>query len=447
MTQKVMPYSIEAEESLLGNILLYSDAMKECIEADLLANDFYLDKHIKIYTFMKDMYEDGRKIDTISFSSKLKDFGLFDKIGGLEYLMQLTGSTVGAVNTKEYIRIIKSKSISRQIIKAGEEISEGAFDAGKPIDDVIALAKDRIDDITRHRTDATFKRPEEVFDAAIEKIDMIQKQGSAITGVKSCYPAIDKITAGFQPGDFIILAARPSMGKTAFALNLTLNAAATCSESVAFFSVEMPAEQLANRLLAAKAKVDGQKIRTGQLNDQEWVRLREAAQQLKNQKIFIDDTPGLKIGDMYAKCRKLKNDFGLGIIFVDYIQLLDASGTADSRQQEVSEISRRLKAMARELKTPIIALSQLSRAVEKRDDKRPMLSDLRETGSLEQDADMVMFLFREDYYKHDDAEKTDREDIEIAIAKHRNGPTATVKLAFEKNINAFFSISNKEFNG
>ena len=447
MTQRVMPYSIEAEESLLGNILLYSDAMKECTEADLLASDFYLDKHIRMYTFMKQMYEDGQKIDTISFSAKLKDFGVFDKVGGLEYLLQLTGSTVGAINTKEYIRIIKSKSISRQIIKAGEEISEGAMDAETPIDNVISLAKDKIDDITRHRTDATFKKPEEVFDAAINKIELIQKQGSAITGIKSCYSAIDNITAGFQKGDFIILAARPSMGKTAFALNLALNAAATSNEAVAFFSVEMPAEQLANRLLSAKAKVDGQKIRTGQVSDSDWEKLREAAQQLKNQKIYIDDTPGLKVGDMYAKCRKLKNDYGLGIVFVDYIQLLDTNGTSESRQQEVSEISRRLKAMARELETPIIALSQLSRAVEKRDDKRPMLSDLRETGSLEQDADMVIFLYREDYYKHDDEEKSDREDIEISIAKHRNGPTANVKLAFEKNINAFFSITNKEFNG
>ena len=220
-----------------------------------------------------------------------------------------------------------------------------------------------------------------------------------------------------------------------------MNAAATCSQAVAFFSLEMPAEQLANRILAAKSKVDLSKIRTGKLTDQEWARLNDAAGQMRSQKLFIDDTAGIKVSDMYAKCRKLKNDYGLGIVFIDYIQLILGSGKAESRQVEVSEISRRLTARARELQVPLIALSQLSRDVEKRPDKHPMLSDLRETGSLEQDADMIIFLYREDYYKKEE-EKQDREDIEINIAKHRNGPTRTVKLAFEKNFNAFYSIKN-----
>ena len=441
MTTREIPFSLDAEESLLGNILLFPQSLREFLQEDLQSEDFYLEKNQKIYTVMLNMNERNENIDTISLGSKLKDFGLFDKIGGMEYLMNLAGKTVGASNTKEYIRIIKSKSISRQIIKAGEEISRGAADSTVPIDDIINLAKDRIDDITRHRTDNNFKSSKEVFDDAISKIEKITRAGTTITGIKSCFTDIDNTTAGFQKGDFIILAARPSVGKTAFSLNLAMNAAATCSQAVAFFSLEMPAEQLANRILAAKSKVDLSKIRTGKLTDQEWARLNDAAGQMRSQKLFIDDTAGIKVSDMYAKCRKLKNDYGLGIIFIDYIQLILGSGKAESRQVEVSEISRRLKAMARELQVPIIALSQLSRDVEKRPDKHPMLSDLRETGSLEQDADMIIFLYREDYYKKEE-EKQDREDIEINIAKHRNGPTRTVKLAFEKNFNAFYSIKN-----
>ena len=442
MTQKVMPYSIEAEESLLGNILLYSDAMQEASEADLLSTDFYLDKHAKIYSLMQGMYNAREKIDTVSLSTKLKDFGIFDKVGGLEYLMQLTSSTVGAVNTKEYIRIVKNKSLSRQIIKAGEEIADTAMDSKVELDKVIEDAENKILNITRSHTANDFKSGNEVFDSALKKIEQIQEMGTGITGVKSCYPDLDNITAGFQKSDFIILAARPSMGKTAFALNVALNAASVSPGAIAFFSYEMPCEQLAMRMLAAKGKVNGQKIRTGRLDEHDWSKVNEATQLLKKQKFFIDDTPIQKVSDMLAKCRKLKKDHGLSLVFIDYIQLISSSNNSENRQQEISEISRKLKAMARELDCPVIALSQLSRDVEKRPDKHPMLSDLRESGSLEQDADLVIFLYREDYYKHEE-ERQDREDIEIIIAKHRNGPTDTIKLAFEKEYNAFFSIARK----
>ena len=245
----------------------------------------------------------------------------------------------------------------------------------------------------------------------------------------------------------ILLAARPSMGKSALALNIAVNSAAVSQGACAIFSLEMPAEQLANRMFSAKAKVDGQKIRKGDLNDEEWGRLNEAAQVLKHQKFFIDDTPGIKISEMYAKCRKLKQDHGLYMVIIDYLQLIQASGKSDSRQQEVSDISRKVKALARELDVPVIALSQLSRSVESRQDKRPMLSDLRESGALEQDADVVMFIYREEYYKREDEKvnENEREDVELIIAKHRNGPTGTVKLAFERNINAFYSIANSGF--
>ena len=443
MSQKVMPYSIEAEETLLGNILLYSDAMVEAVENDLLSTDFYLDKHQKIYSIMSGMFDNREKIDAVSLSAKLKDFGLFDKIGGFEYITQLTDSTVGAVNTKEYIRIIKNKSISRQVINVGQLIAEEAYDSKTPIDDVLDSVENKVLNITRSRVDAEFKAGSDVFESAIKRIETIQEAGGGITGVKSCYNDLDRITAGFQRSDFIILAARPSMGKTALALNIALNAATACPGAVAFFSCEMPAEQLAMRMLAAKAKVNGQRIRTGNLEEKDWSRINEATQILKKQLFFIDDTPMQKVNDMLAKCRKLKNEHGLSIVFIDYIQLIASNNRSENRQQEVSEISRRLKAMARELDCPIIALSQLSRDVEKRQDKRPMLSDLRETGSLEQDADLVLFLYRKDYYEHEE-DRQEREDVDLIIAKHRNGPTDTIQLAFEKDYNAFYSISKRQ---
>ncbi len=442
MNNKSLPNSLEAEESLLGNILLYNDAIRECAEAGIVSEDFYLEKNRKIYSIMLMMHENRENVDTVSLSTKLKDFDYFDKIGGLDYLLRLTDSTIDRGYTKDYIRIIKDKSLQRQIIKAGEDIASDGYDGKNGIDEVLELAEKKILDITRSRVDGDFKSGKEVFDAAIKKIEQIEESGNAITGVRTRYSDLDKMTAGLQRSDMILLAARPSMGKSALALNIALNSAAVTQGACAIFSLEMPAEQLANRMLSAKAKVDGQKIRKGQLNELEWQKVREANQELKSELIFFDDTPGLKVSDMYAKCRKLKQDHGLYLIIIDYIQLIQASGGGESRQQEVSDISRKIKAMARELDVPIIALSQLSRSVEKRDDKRPMLSDLRESGSLEQDADIVMFIYREDYYKRAEERNEEREDVELIIAKHRNGPIGTVKLAFEKNINAFFSISN-----
>ena len=444
MNQKVMPYSIEAEESLLGNILIYKDTIRECVEAGVVSDDFYLEKNRKIYSIMSGMFENRENVDAVSLSAKLKDFDYFDKIGGLDYLLKLADSTIDRVNTKEYIRIIKNKSLARKIIKAGEEIASDGYDGQSDIDDVLENAEKKILDITRSRTDGDFKSGNDVFESAVKKIEAIEAAGTTITGVRTRYSKLDNMTAGLQRSDLILLAARPSMGKSALALNIALNSATVTQGACAIFSLEMPCEQLANRMLSAKAKVDGQKIRTGQLNDNEWAKIREAVQELKHQKIFFDDTPGIKVSDMYAKCRKLKQDYGLYLIIVDYIQLIQATGKSESRQQEVSDISRRLKAMARELDVPLIALSQLSRTVESRTDKRPMLSDLRESGALEQDADIVMFIYREDYYKKEEERNEEREDVELIIAKHRNGPIGTVNLAFEKKINAFYSISNSE---
>ncbi len=442
MSNKTMPYSIEAEESLLGNIMLYPDALRQCIDAGLSGEDFYLGKHQSIYKIMSAMFENKEKVDTVSLSTKLKDFGIYDKIGGIDYLMQLANATISATNTKEYISIIRNKSLARKVIKVGEEISNDAYDGSVSVDEMLENVEKKVIDVTRSNTSSDFYTGEQIFSEAIKHIEAIQEAGSDITGIRTLYNDLDRMTAGFQKGDLIILAARPSMGKTAFALNIAMNSASVTPGSIAVFSLEMPAEQVAIRIMAAKAKVEIQKLRTGKLNDEEWSRLNEASQQLKNQNFYIDDTPGIKVSEMYAKARKLAQDGGLYMIIVDYIQLIQATGKSDSRQQEVSEISRRLKAMARELNVPVVALSQLSRSVEARQDKRPMLSDLRESGALEQDADIVLFLYRDAYYNHEENASEEREDVELLISKHRNGPTGKVVLAFEKEINAFYGIKN-----
>lgn len=443
MTQKVMPYSPEAEESLLGNIMLYEDAMQESDESGLVASDFYLDKHRQIYNIMDNMYQKKEKIDVTSLSSKLKDFEIFEKIGGFEYLLHLTSSTISRNNTKEYIDIIKNKSIARKIIEAGQRIADDGYNGSVAVDELVDNAEKYILDVTRSRTVSDFRKAGDVFGETIDKIEKIQERGSTITGVRSLFSALDNMTTGFQRGDLIILAARPSVGKTAFALNVALNAASVSSDAVAIFSLEMPSEQLATRMLAIKSEVQIQKLRTGKLDDNEWSLIHESVQELKRQKLYIDDTPGIKINDIFAKCRKLKNDHGLSLVIIDYMQLILSSGRIESRQQEVSEISRRLKALARELDVPVIALSQLSRAVEQRNDKRPMLSDLRESGSIEQDADLVMFLYRDEYYQKEEEKSAEkRVEVELSLAKHRNGPTGKVILAFEKEINRFYSVEN-----
>ena len=437
-----MPYSIEAEESLLGNIMLYPEAMRQCVDAGVAADDFYLEKHRSIYNLMSSMYENKERVDTVSLSSKLKDFGLYDKIGGLEYLMQLADATISANNTSDYISIIRNKSLARKVIRVGEEISNDAYDSSVSVDEMLENVEKKVTEVTRSKTSSDFKSGEEVFDGALKHIEAIQEAGTDITGVRTLFSDLDKKTAGFQKGDLIIVAARPSMGKTALALNIAVNSASVTPGAIAIFSLEMPAEQVGIRILAAKSKVEIQKLRTGTLNDEEWSRLNEASQQLRKQNFYIDDTPGIKVSEMYAKARKLAQDEGLYMIVVDYIQLIQATGKSDSRQQEVSEISRRLKAMARELNVPVIALSQLSRSVEARQDKRPMLSDLRESGALEQDADLVLFLYRDAYYNREEGASDQREDVELLLSKHRNGPTGKILLAFEKDINAFYGIRN-----
>ena len=440
MTNKVMPYAAETEMTLLGNIIIFDSAMREAVEGGIVSDDFYLDKHRKIFSIMYSMYERKEKIDNVSLAQRLKDFDYYDKAGGMDYLLTLTNLVVSENNTKDYVRIIKNKSYARRIINVASTIMEESYDGSYDVGELLDRAENKILDITRSRASSDFKKSAEVFDETLAKLQKIYTQKDEVTGVKSLYKDLDRMTTGFQKGDLVILAARPSVGKTAFALNLAINAATYASGGVAIFSLEMPAEQLATRMLGARSHVSLQKLRTGKLSEDDWSKISEAINELRRQNYYIDDTPGIKISDMFAKCRSLKNETGLSLVIVDYIQLIQSSSRAESRQQEVSDISRRLKALARELEVPVIALSQLSRGVEQRQDKKPMLSDLRESGAIEQDADLVMFLYREDYYEKKELDEQDNTvEVELILAKHRNGPTGTVKLIFEKDINAFYS--------
>lgn len=444
MNERPMPHSVEVEESLLGNMILYPDSAKETFESGLLSNDFYVEKHRKMFSVMNSMYERKEAIDEVSIISRLKSLNLLDVFGGTEFIAHLMASTVSNVNAKEYIKIIKNYSYKRQMITAADKIAEDASMGNLEIGELLNVSEQRITDITRSRAISDFKKGEDVFEEAYTKIQNIANSGNTITGVRSLYSDLDRMTTGFQRGDFIILAARPSVGKTALALNFALNAASVSSGAVAIFSLEMPADQLATRMLSAKARVAGQKLRTGKLDNEDWSKVNEAIIDLKRKNIYIDDTPGVKINDIFAKCRTLKNEqHDISLVIIDYIQLIQGSGKSESRQQEVSEISRNLKALAREIDVPVIALSQLSRSVEKRDDKRPMLSDLRESGSIEQDADLVMFIYRDEYYnRKEDEERLPTEEVELNLAKHRNGPTGMVKLVFERELNLFYGYKN-----
>lgn len=438
---KTMPYSLEAEESLLGNLLIYKEALREVTDAGLLSEDFYFEKHQRIFAIISDMHSRGQDVDTVSLSVGLKDYDCFEKYGGMDYLLRLTSATVSNANTKEYIRIIKNKAYARKLILTANSIMNKGYDGSVDIYELLSTAEQAFSEINRSRNISDFIDSQTVFTQALKKIHKIHDQGSVITGVKSMYNDLDRLTTGFQNGDLIILAARPSVGKTALALNIALHAAATSGGAIAIFSLEMPAEQLAIRMLSAKSMIAGQKLRTGQLSNDDWSKLDDAVGTLRKQLLFIDDTPGIKLHDMFAKCRTLANKYGLSLVIVDYIQLVQGQGRFESRQQEVSEISRQLKALARDLKVPVIALSQLSRSVERREDKRPMLSDLRESGSIEQDADLVLFLYREEYYnRKEESEKPATEEVELSLAKHRNGPTGMIKLIFERDINAFYGV-------
>ena len=441
---KEMPHSIEAEQSILGAMLVYPSLVRTVVDQDLHAEEFYVEAHQRIFGCMMDLHENGQNVDVTTLITRLNDTSQLALVGGADYVIKLSDSAVSSANGVFYIDIIKQRYHLRRLIETAEKIAEEGFDSSSSLDDVLDHAEKEILEVTRSRRASEFQSSKEVVGRVIKELVALRESDNHITGVRTGYQDLDRMTNGFQRGDLIILAARPAMGKTALALNLGMYTALRNPGAVAFFSLEMPAESLMKRLLSAKSQVEGNKLRGGNISDDELNRLNEAGNELGAAKIFIDDSASIKVSQIFSKCRKLMSEYGLSLIVIDYLQLISGSGRGggDNRQQEVSEISRNLKILAKEMNCPVIALSQLSRSVEQRTDRQPMLSDLRESGAIEQDADIVMFLYREDYYKKT-SEQEERSDInevvDLNLAKHRNGSVGHVSLVFNKSISAFYN--------
>ena len=439
-----LPHSIEAEQSILGAMLVYPSLVRMAIDQDLHAEEFYVEAHQRIYRCMMDLVDSGQSVDITTLITRLNDTEQLALAGGADYVIKLSDSAVSSANGIFYIDIIKERYHLRRLIETAEQIAEEGFDTGSSLDEVLDHAEKEILEVTRSRRASEFQSSKEVVSRVIKELVALRESDNHITGVRTGYQDLDRMTNGFQRGDLIILAARPAMGKTALALNLGMYTALRNPDAVAFFSLEMPADSLMKRLLSAKSQVEGNKLRGGNITDEELNRLNEAGNELGAAKIFIDDSASIKVSQIFSKCRKLMSEHGLSLIVIDYLQLISGSGrnSGDNRQQEVSEISRNLKILAKEMNCPVIALSQLSRSVEQRNDKQPMLSDLRESGAIEQDADIVMFLYREDYYKKpgEQEERADvNEVVDLNLAKHRNGSVGHISLVFNKSISAFYN--------
>lgn len=435
--QNTPPQSIEAEQAVLGAIMIDADRLISASER-LLPHDFYRVAHQRIFEAMLVLSDRGEAIDLVTVTAELSTLGVLEEIGGLAYLGELAEGVPTAANINYYVNVVDQKSTLRRLIRTANEIVTDGYERQNEVDVLLNEAERKILEVSQGKGSASFIPISDVLTSAYATIDKLHKQSGETTGIPTGFRDLDQVTAGFQRNDLIIVAARPSVGKTAFALNISQNVATRADENVAIFSLEMGAEQLVMRMLCAEGNVDAQRLRTGQLEDEDWGKLSLAMSSLSQAGIYIDDTPGIRVNDIRAKCRRLKQEHGLGMIMIDYLQLIQGNGrSSDNRQQEVSEISRSLKSLARELEVPVIALSQLSRGVESRQDKRPMMSDIRESGAIEQDADIVAFLYRDDYYNK---ETEDANTIEIIIAKQRNGPTGTVKLAFRKEFNKFVDL-------
>lgn len=430
---RIPPHSVESEQSILGSILLDKDAIITVAET-ITPTDFYKDAHRIIYESMMALNNKNEPIDMVTLTDELRKRGYLDDIGGVTYLTSLSTIVPTTSNVKYYADIVKEKSVLRQLIKASNDIINLGYGSGESAENVLDFAEKKIFDISQERTNDDFKPINQVLMDTYDMIESIYSNKSDVTGVTTGFKDLNKKINGLQRTDLILVAARPAMGKTAFALNLVQNAAIKGNASVAVFSLEMSKEQLAQRMIAAQSNVELKKMKTGTLNDADWPRIISAMAVMSDAKIFIDDTPGIKINELRSKCRKLKMEQGLDLVMIDYLQLMESDSKNESRQQEISKISRSLKILAKELDCPVVALSQLSRAPEQRADHRPVLSDLRESGAIEQDADIVMFLYRDEYY-HSDSEKKDL--AEIIIAKNRHGETGSVELVWMGSIQRF----------
>lgn len=439
MEQRIPPQNVEAEQAVLGAMLLSHDAVIVAMEK-LQSQDFYRDVHRIIFEAMEHLHRENKEIDVITLPDELKRMKKLDDVGGLEYVLNLPNLVGSAANIEYYANIVAEKALARNLISTCTELTTEAYDGQKETEALLDDAERRILQLSDTKNRGDFASVGAVVEVTLDKITKLYENKAGLTGLPTGFRDLDRMTSGLQPSDLILVAARPSMGKTAFTLNIAQNVGVRQHKTVAFFSLEMSQEQLVQRLLCQIAHIDSQKLRTGQLNsDEEWTRLTDACDKLYESPIYIDDTPGISVAEMRSKARRLKSEHGLDLIIVDYLQLMQGRN-AESRQQEISEISRSLKALAREMKVPLIALSQLSRSVESRQDKRPMLSDLRESGALEQDADIVSFLYREDYY---DKETENQHITEVILAKHRNGPVGSVKLYFKNEFTLFLNLDTQ----
>ena len=437
---KVPPHDLEAEQAIIGSMLTDRDAVISAIEI-LKEEDFYREDNKAIYTAILNLYNRAEPIDIITVKSELESMGKFEQVGGLEYLAELPEKVPTTANAMKYIKIVEEKSTLRRLIKTANEIIELGYSPTEDVEDIMEGAEKKIFNIMQEKNQKGYAPIKDVLVESFTKLEEFYNRKQHITGVPSGFTELDYRTAGFHGSELILIAARPAMGKTAFALNIATNAAVKANVPVAVFSLEMSKEQLVNRILCSESMVDSNKVRTGKLEEDDWTKLAGAIGPLSEAEIFIDDTPGINITEIRAKCRKLKLEKNIGMVVIDYLQLIQGSNKrVGSREQEISEISRSLKILAKELDVPVIALSQLSRAAEQRPDHRPMLSDLRESGAIEQDADIVMFLYRDDYYNQD----SEKKDIaEIIIAKHRGGSTGTVELLWLGSYTKFVNLERR----
>ncbi len=437
---RVPPQNIEAEQNLLGGLLVDETALPRVIEL-VQPSDFYKEAHGIIYSAILNLFDRNEPRDLVTVHNALLSTGKLEAVGGASYLAELADIMPFAANIEYYARIVRDKSLLRKLIQASAEIAGRCYeDSGGDVDDILADAESSIFEISQQKLKKSFHPIRGVLTSSIKKIESLFERKEMVTGIPSGFDDLDKLTAGFQPSDLIIIAGRPSMGKTAFALNIVQHAAITGGVPVAFFSLEMSREQLALRMLCSEARIDAQRVRTGFLSEEDWPRITAAAGMLAEAKIFIDDTPALPILEMRAKARRLQAEQGLGLVVVDYLQLMRGRHNVERREQEISEISRSLKAMAKELNVPVIALSQLNRKVEDRPNKRPQMSDLRESGAIEQDADVIMFIYRDEVYNKAE-DNPNKGKAEIIVGKQRNGPTGVVHLAFISKLSSFGNLS------
>ncbi len=444
MAERKIPESIEAEKAVLGSAFLSKAALQKMCD-ELSSEYFYSEANAKIFETLQELNDDQTPVDITILTNKLSDKKILSQVGNVEYLSEIIDSVPSASNVDYYINIVKEKMVARKIIETATEIANDAYASEDSIYDVLDSAEMKMLRIGNMRKTTEFQNIQDVAYREQANLEKLAEQGSEITGLATGFIEFDKLTAGLQPNQFVIIAARPAMGKTAFALNLATYASMHSNKAVAVFNLEMSVEQLANRILQSLGQINGSRMRTGRLEHNDWKKLNEAISQLSNANLYLDDTPGITIGEIRSKCRRLSNsDKGLGLVVIDYLQLITGpSKTLGNRQQEVSEISRGLKTMALELGVPVIALAQLSRAVESREDKRPIMSDLRESGSIEQDADIVSFLYRDDYYNKESRRDDNASITEFIIGKNRSGPTTTIELLFKKDTSTFVNFQKE----